>query len=136
MPEEILRENDRNDHPSYYTNKQVEVIDYIWDTLTPEEFTGFCTGNILKYISRWRHKGGVEDLKKARSYLDWVIAHAEKFEEVDGDGYSEDGEADYEDSGNCVELDETERADDRPCGWNCGECDGDSAAVQECPEAE
>ncbi len=135
MPEEILREGDRNDHPSYYTNKQVEVIDYIWDTLTPEEFTGFCTGNILKYISRWRYKGGVEDLKKARSYLDWVIAHEDKFKEAD-DGYSESIEADHEDSGDLVEPDETERADDRPGGGNCVECGGNCAAVQECPEAE
>ena len=38
----------------------------------------FYIGNVLKYISRWKEKGGVEDLKKARVYLDRRIAQAEK----------------------------------------------------------
>lgn len=59
--------------PSHYADKKIEVIDYLRDTLTHEEFMGFCTGNVLKYISRWHKKGGVEDLKKARVYLNWAI---------------------------------------------------------------
>lgn len=39
---------------------------------------GFCLGNVVKYISRWEMKGGVEDLKKARWYLDRFIANKEK----------------------------------------------------------
>jgi hypothetical protein len=34
---------------------------------------GFCEGNIVKYVTRWRGKNGVEDLKKARHYLDILI---------------------------------------------------------------
>jgi len=34
---------------------------------------GFCEGNVIKYVSRWREKGGVEDLKKARQYIDFLI---------------------------------------------------------------
>jgi hypothetical protein len=34
---------------------------------------GFAEGNIIKYVSRWRAKGGIEDLKKARHYLDLLI---------------------------------------------------------------
>lgn len=41
--------------------------------MTPDQFGGYCTGNILKYISRYPFKNGVEDLKKARVYLDWLI---------------------------------------------------------------
>ena len=49
------------------------MIDYIRDKLTPEQFQGYCEGNVLKYVSRWEHKGGLEDLQKARVYLDWMI---------------------------------------------------------------
>lgn len=34
---------------------------------------GFAEGNVIKYVSRWRAKGGVEDLRKARHYLDLLI---------------------------------------------------------------
>jgi len=37
----------------------------------------FCEGNVIKYVTRWRDKGGVADLKKARHYLDILIAHEE-----------------------------------------------------------
>lgn len=62
--------------PSHYADKQIEVIDYIKDTLTKEEYVGYCMGNVIKYVSRWRKKGGVEDLKKAKVYLDWAIKGA------------------------------------------------------------
>jgi hypothetical protein len=34
---------------------------------------GYLDGNAVKYLSRWRHKGGVQDLKKARHYIDKLI---------------------------------------------------------------
>lgn len=34
---------------------------------------GYFDGTALKYIARWRHKGGVEDLRKARHFLDKLI---------------------------------------------------------------
>lgn len=34
---------------------------------------GYFDGNAVKYLSRWRHKGGIEDLKKARHYIDKLI---------------------------------------------------------------
>lgn len=78
QPDEETSEKDMVNHPSHYANKQIEVIDYIRDTLTEEGFTEYCGGNVLKYVSRWRHKGGVEDLKKASVYLNWMIESAEK----------------------------------------------------------
>jgi hypothetical protein len=77
--------DDMVNHPSHYANKEIEVIDYIRDTLTPEGFTEYCGGNVLKYVSRWRNKGGIEDLKKAQVYLGWMIDSAEK-EAKAGDG--------------------------------------------------
>jgi Cdc6-like AAA superfamily ATPase len=64
--------------PAHYTQGEIETIDYIRDALTAEEFTGYCTGNVMKYLARWRHKGGVEDLAKARRYLVWAIEAAER----------------------------------------------------------
>lgn len=34
---------------------------------------GYCEGNVIKYVTRWKDKGGVEDLRKARHYLDMLI---------------------------------------------------------------
>jgi hypothetical protein len=34
---------------------------------------GFCEGSIIKYVSRWRGKNGLQDLKKARHFLDLLI---------------------------------------------------------------
>jgi len=38
---------------------------------------GFCEGNILKYIRRWKEKNGAEDLKKCREYLNRLIEYYE-----------------------------------------------------------
>ena len=64
--------------PSHYADKEIEVIDYIEDTLTPEQYTGYCLGNVIKYISRYRKKNGIEDLHKAQVYLDWLIKAEEE----------------------------------------------------------
>lgn len=77
---EEIRNNDNVSHPSHYTFGSIEVIDYIRDKMTPDEFQGYCMGNILKYVSRHKHKNGVEDLKKAQVYLDWLIESEEKVE--------------------------------------------------------
>ena len=66
-------EKDNVNHPSHYNNGDIEVIDYIEDKLGKEGYEAFCIGNVIKYISRYKHKNGVEDLKKARTYLEWAI---------------------------------------------------------------
>lgn len=60
---------DRVNHPPHYNQGKIEPIDVIEDWKL-----GFHDGNALKYIARWRHKNGVEDLRKARWYLDRPIA--------------------------------------------------------------
>lgn len=65
-------------HPAHYTAGDIEVIDYIKDKLDAyngkmSPFEGYCVGNIIKYISRYPAKNGIEDLKKAKVYLDWLI---------------------------------------------------------------
>ena len=43
-----------------------------WDAIAAWD-CGFLDGNVIKYVVRYRSKGGVEDLKKARHYLDKLI---------------------------------------------------------------
>lgn len=57
-----------------YRHGSIECIDAIRAALTPEEFRGFCKGNIMKYVWRERHKGGDADLDKARDYIGYAVA--------------------------------------------------------------
>ena len=77
--------NNAVQHPSHYTQGGIECIEAIKASMTADGFCDYCKGNIIKYIWRWRDKGGVEDLKKARVYLDWMIQSADTEESEDDD---------------------------------------------------
>lgn len=62
--------DDRVNHPSHYTDGKIECIDAIESSMSKEAFIGYCKGNIIKYVWRYEHKGGVESLKKAKWYID------------------------------------------------------------------
>lgn len=65
---------DNVNHPKHYqTLGGIECIDMISSTLGEEGFSNYCQGNIIKYVVRYRQKGGVESLQKARWYLDTLI---------------------------------------------------------------
>ena len=68
-------------HPSHYTQGGIECIKAIEASMTPEEFQGYCKGNVIKYCWRFREKNGLEDLKKAQVYLGWMIESKEKQEQ-------------------------------------------------------
>ena len=70
--------SDSVNHPNHYTQGSIETIDYMESCLTEEEFCGGCKMNILKYVSREKFKNGLEDLRKARWYLDRLISYLEK----------------------------------------------------------
>lgn len=57
----------------HYTSKKVQPWAAMEAWMTPEQFSGFLRGNAIKYLARCDDKGGVEDLKKARHYLDRLI---------------------------------------------------------------
>lgn len=65
--------DDPVNRPSHYTQGGIETIDYLRAKLSPPEFAGYCRGNVLKYMSRGPHKGGIEDYRKAQVYLEWLI---------------------------------------------------------------
>ena len=54
--------------PAHYIANKIEQIDFII-----ENNFNFCEGNVIKYISRYKRKNGIEDLKKARQYIDFLI---------------------------------------------------------------
>ena len=60
-------------HPDHYTAGGIECIEAIKAALGSEGFLAYAQGNVLKYSWRYQHKGGVEDLQKARVYLNWMI---------------------------------------------------------------
>lgn len=71
----LENESDNVNHPSHYNSGKFEVIDIIDEFGKEYEGAdGFCFGNVVKYVLRAKHKNGVEDLKKARWYLDRLIA--------------------------------------------------------------
>lgn len=58
--------------PQHYNKGGIEAIDYIKQQLGPG-FGDYCAGNVMKYLHRFKYKNGVEDLKKAQVYLNWLI---------------------------------------------------------------
>jgi len=64
--------SDNVNSPKHYTSSTIECITAIQAALG-DEFRGFLRGNVIKYLWRYQDKGGVEDLRKARWYLDRLI---------------------------------------------------------------
>lgn len=66
--------SDNVNHPAHYTQGGIECIDAIEAAVTGlNGIEAVCTGNAIKYLWRWKQKNGVEDLKKARWYIDRLI---------------------------------------------------------------
>lgn len=63
--------------PYHYTRGSIECIDAIKASSTPDEYKGFLKGNVMKYLWRYRHKGGAESLQKAQWYLDKLTQEVE-----------------------------------------------------------
>ncbi len=57
-----------NTGPGHYKDKPMQPWDYII-----ANNLNYLEGNVVKYVSRWRQKGGVEDLRKAKHYLEKLI---------------------------------------------------------------
>lgn len=74
------KSEDMVNHPAHYQTKSgLETIDMI--AAFTEGIVGIeavCTGNVIKYICRWKKKNGLQDLKKAQWYLNKLIDIVEK----------------------------------------------------------
>lgn len=67
------------EHPSHYGGAEntYETIKVLEAVLTEQEALGFMIGNAIKYLSRYRGKNGLEDLRKAEWYVNRAIRFAE-----------------------------------------------------------
>lgn len=73
----ICEKNDNVNHPAHYTAGGIECIDAL--KAATVDLTGIeavCTANAIKYLWRWKHKNGVEDLNKAMWYIKRLIKEA------------------------------------------------------------
>lgn len=59
--------------PDYYMASDTDVLAFV---LTHR--LSFVEGNVVKYVVRWRKKGGLDDLRKAKEYLERLIAHEQQ----------------------------------------------------------
>ena len=76
---------DKVNHPSHYTFGGIELID-VWEaTMSNEALQGLYKGNVMKYLWRYEHKNGLEDLRKAEFYLKRLIKAVEKGELISED---------------------------------------------------
>ena len=64
---------DKVNNPHHYNTGDIECIDAIKASMSPEAFKGYLKGNTEKYLWRYSYKNGLEDLKKARWYLNYLI---------------------------------------------------------------
>lgn len=67
------KEQDNVNNPTHYTQGGIQPIDYII-----ENNLDFLEGNVVKYVTRYKFKNGLEDLKKAKFYLEKLIKREEK----------------------------------------------------------
>lgn len=58
---------------SHYAQMKIQPIDFIL-----QNGIGFCEGNVIKYVCRWKNKNGAEDLRKARHYIDLLLESIEE----------------------------------------------------------
>lgn len=72
LEEEEKKKVDMVNSPAHYNKAGIETIDVI-ESVTGDGFETYLQGNILKYICRYKYKNGVEDLEKARWYLNRLI---------------------------------------------------------------
>lgn len=77
-PSESEQDTGLIDKQEHYTANGIQPIDLMKQNFTSEAFQGFLEGNIIKYVLRHRRKNKVEDLRKAMTYLTWLIEEEEK----------------------------------------------------------
>ena len=71
-------QSDPVNSPTHYQTGLIETIDSIKNILGHEKFQAYCIGNVIKYLSRYREKNGLEDLKKAETYISFIIKSYEE----------------------------------------------------------
>jgi hypothetical protein len=65
-----MKASDRQEGGSHYKTFTIQPVEFIHKNGIP-----FIEGNIIKYVLRHKQKNGLEDLKKAKHYIDLLIEH-------------------------------------------------------------
>ncbi len=63
-----MKEIDKQEGGDHYRNMVIQPIEFILANKIPH-----CEACVIKYITRWKMKNGIEDLRKARHYIDILI---------------------------------------------------------------
>jgi len=63
--------------PKHYNRHAIQPIDFIM-----KNKLSYCVGNVIKYVVRHKYKNGLEDLLKARQYIDFLIKEWEDNEKT------------------------------------------------------
>ena len=58
---------------NHYRGQAIQPIEYIL-----KNKLGYCEGNVIKYVTRWKEKNGIDDLLKAKHYIDFLIEEAQR----------------------------------------------------------
>lgn len=77
-PAKNVDSNKLIDKQEHYTNNAIQPIEIMRKNMTTEEYRGFLLGNLIKYPLRYKDKNGLEDLRKALTYLTWLIEDVEE----------------------------------------------------------
>lgn len=74
---------DNVNHPTHYETGKFECIEVMEETQGTEAVKAFCICNAFKYLYRHKNKNGIEDIKKARWYIDKYIEISERDTETE-----------------------------------------------------
>jgi len=64
----------------HYKNLKIQPVEYIM-----ANNLNYCEGNVIKYVTRYKQKGGIMDLEKAKHYIDLLIQEVQDGTELEAD---------------------------------------------------
>jgi hypothetical protein len=68
MKEQFMKSYKKQVGGSHYKKYKIQPVEFI-----VKNNIGFCEGNVIKYVLRFKEKGGVQDLEKAKHYIELLI---------------------------------------------------------------
>lgn len=102
---------------NHYKKMPIQPVEYCYHNKL-----GVCESNIIKYITRWRDKNGIQDLEKARHYIDLLIEFAQAEQVTESDWPTEERIENIGRNGNDGEVYERQYRDlEKPETWKLGD---------------
>ena len=102
---------------NHYKKMPIQPVEYCYHNKL-----GVCESNIIKYVTRWRDKNGIQDLEKARHYIDLLIEFAQAEQVTESDWPTEERIENIGRNGNDGEVYEKQYRDlEKPWEWQLGD---------------